>query len=460
MFPSHFSLLSLLVLSPFISADDFDRNKFSTNNIIERDVLIIGGGSAGTNAAIRLVDSNKSVVLVEKESILGGHADTYIDPSSGQPVNVGVQVFHNTSYNEAYFNRLGVPLFSVPSNPTTTIDVDFNTGKIVNTTPTDPAVLGATFQKYATILATNYSYLEAGYFLPEPVPDELLIPFGEFATKYQLGPIVPIIHFNCQTGELWKEPTIYVIKLFGLALLRAITVAGLVITPNVQDLYTSAAGVLGSNVLFQSKIVSLQRSSTSVKAIVDTPNGRRLIIAKKLLMTAPPMANNLRGWDLTPVESDLFNKFNALTYYGGVIKNDRIPTLTAYGSVTPKNPFKLPSLPGLFGISINGKPGLHNIYFGANEQLSPTVAQDITVRQLDKLKSTGVITGKTEIVAFFNHTPFRLYVSVADIRRGFYKKLYALQGQRSTYFSGATFSAHDSTQVWQFNEQLIPQLLA
>lgn len=39
--------------------------------VIERDVIIIGGGAAGSHAAFRLQqDYNKSIVLIEKESIL------------------------------------------------------------------------------------------------------------------------------------------------------------------------------------------------------------------------------------------------------------------------------------------------------------------------------------------------------------------------------------------------------
>ena len=50
---------------------------FASADIIERDVAIIGGGSAGTYSAVRLKDMGKSVVVIEKDVILGGHTDTY-----------------------------------------------------------------------------------------------------------------------------------------------------------------------------------------------------------------------------------------------------------------------------------------------------------------------------------------------------------------------------------------------
>ena len=51
--------------------------EWPSGDIIERDVAIIGGGSAGTYTAVRLRDMEKSVVVIEKDIVLGGHTDTY-----------------------------------------------------------------------------------------------------------------------------------------------------------------------------------------------------------------------------------------------------------------------------------------------------------------------------------------------------------------------------------------------
>ena len=50
---------------------------FASADIIERDIAVIGGGSAGTYSAVRLKDMGKSVVVIEKDVVLGGHTDTY-----------------------------------------------------------------------------------------------------------------------------------------------------------------------------------------------------------------------------------------------------------------------------------------------------------------------------------------------------------------------------------------------
>ncbi|KIJ29763.1 hypothetical protein M422DRAFT_115975, partial [Sphaerobolus stellatus SS14] len=64
-------------------------------NIITRDVAVIGGGSTGTYGAIRLKDYGKSVVVIEAKDKLGGHTETYHDPSTGTTIDIGVLEWHD-----------------------------------------------------------------------------------------------------------------------------------------------------------------------------------------------------------------------------------------------------------------------------------------------------------------------------------------------------------------------------
>src|SRR5262245_50148167 len=95
---------------------------------IIRDVCVIGGGSAGTYAAVRLRDMGKSVVVVERKGRLGGHAETFHDPATGIPVDIGVIVFEPEDLVRQYFARFNVPL--VPANFAggETAFADFRTG--------------------------------------------------------------------------------------------------------------------------------------------------------------------------------------------------------------------------------------------------------------------------------------------------------------------------------------------
>ena len=51
---------------------------------MSESVLIIGGGLAGISAAVALSDSGMQVELIEKRSMLGGRASSFIDPKTGE----------------------------------------------------------------------------------------------------------------------------------------------------------------------------------------------------------------------------------------------------------------------------------------------------------------------------------------------------------------------------------------
>jgi hypothetical protein len=434
------------------------------DGVLTCDVCVIGGGSSGTYAAIRLHDMGKKVVVVEKTDHLGGHVNTYVDKTTGEVINVGVQVFHNTSTVLNYFERLGVALENFDSTPFPQTYLDFDSGKSVpGFTPASATAIGQAFQTYGAILAANYSYLEAGYFLPDPVPEELLIPFQDFATKYGLGAIAPILNDYIQNnGELWKQPTLYVIKAFGLSLLQSFN-TGFVSTHDVSDLYKSAAGVLGANVLYSSTVTETHRDCSTgyVSVVVQTPSGKKLVRAKKLLMTGPPTLDNLEGWDLSHAEKDVFGKFLALSYFGGVIHNDGIPATSDLSNIGTQNPFNLNSLPGCFGLLHTDLPGQHLVYYGTNVPASSADAQAGVVDQINRLAANGNFpAAKTDFLYWADHTPFRLYTSVDEIRKGFYKKLYALQGTENTFWSGAAWITHDSSLIWVFTEGLLAQIAA
>ena len=221
------------------SAVPIDERNFSPQDIITRDVCIIGGGATGTYSAVRLSqDMGKSVVILEKTDRLGGHTQTYTDPVTGFPLDYGVQAYHNISVVTNFFARFGVGLSAVPfTTPFTTEYVDLTTGKVVpGYTPPDPTLA-------LEILAGQlelYPYLPGGYSLPDPVPADLLLPFGDFVTKYGLEAAVPLIWtFAHGVGDLLKATTLYVFQNFGLPQLESIATAFLTTTDPTTANFTS-----------------------------------------------------------------------------------------------------------------------------------------------------------------------------------------------------------------------------
>lgn len=58
-----FVLIALLVAAAVASADTVDQ-------VIHRDVVIVGGGASGAHAAVKLRDMGLTIVLVEKRDRL------------------------------------------------------------------------------------------------------------------------------------------------------------------------------------------------------------------------------------------------------------------------------------------------------------------------------------------------------------------------------------------------------
>lgn len=151
---------------------------FKAADIITRDVAIIGGGSAGTYSALSLKDKGKSIVVIEKKDRIGGHTETYIDPATGTPIDMGVVIWHNLTIARDYFKRLNVPIITLgsdadPNAPAQlSANYDIRTGKQVNISSPTPEETAAAFAAYAEQLQ-KYPRLNDGMYLPDPVPEDL-----------------------------------------------------------------------------------------------------------------------------------------------------------------------------------------------------------------------------------------------------------------------------------------------
>src|ERR1700692_3090005 len=55
-------------------------NNHHAYDVITRDIVVIGGGAAGTYAAIRLGDMKQNVMVIERHDRLGGNTETFADP--------------------------------------------------------------------------------------------------------------------------------------------------------------------------------------------------------------------------------------------------------------------------------------------------------------------------------------------------------------------------------------------
>jgi hypothetical protein len=435
--------------------------------VITRNVAIVGGGSSGTFSAVRLRGQGKSVVVIEKEDILGGHTNTYRDPFTNQTIDHGVVVFHNQQVVKDYFNRLNVS-WIIPNSSSTfgsskTFYLDPQTAKPFNYSAPDPK---AALTAYGAQLS-KYHSLELGFFLPEPVPNDLLLPFGQFLTKYPVigNATYTIFNYGQGLGDFLNQPTLYVFKNFGLDIIQDIATGFLVTrSSNNHEIYSQAAKVLGEDVLLRSQVVSTQqRNQDGIRLTVKTPGGFKIIKAQKLLVAIPQKLTNLIPFDLDGNQTTIFGEFTNTGYYTSLVRNTGLPDTFTTNSISADTPFNIPKLPGVYGVAPTTIPGLFDIKYGSPHAVPDEyVQQQIIgyVKQLQALGFTGNKTSEPEFVRYNNHAPFELTVSPGAIQAGFYKNLYGLQGYRNTWYTGAAFHTQDSSMLWNFTESyVLPHLL-
>jgi hypothetical protein len=324
--------------------------------VVQSDVCIIGGGSSGTYSAIRLKEMGKTVTLIERQSRLGGHVNTYVDPASGASFDYGVISFDNSSIVRNYFAHFDIPLGSA-----------------------------YTFSKTTS----------------------------EFA--------------NFKTGEYSSN--------FSL--------------PSPEALATTLLGY---------------------QVNVSTLSGPKIINASKLLIAIDPKLENLSFLDLVAEEKDLFGQFNDSYYWDAIVKNTAIPNDVIITNIDLDAPYDIPSTPGVYRIVPSTIAGLFTLYYTSpslmtNEEVQAdilaTIARLEAPTELHSLSAADVGTGTPEFVEFHNHSPFELTVSTEAIKGGFYGQLNTLQGERSTWWTGATWRAQDSSQIWNWTEiNILPKLAA
>lgn len=244
-------LCTLAALVAALPSSWTDPAAYSSSSVVSRDVVVIGGGSSGTYATIGLRDQGKSVAVVEAQGLLGGHTNTYTDPATNKTVDYGVVVFDNTTTVTSYFSRFKIPLTTGTGGASGSFRdfyVDFRNGQnVTGYTPPDPT---AAFGAYAAQLAKYPSLNIPGWNLPDPVPADLLTPFGEFVKKYNLDSAVPTINQFAQGfGDILSIPTLYIAKYFSRSVLQGAQTGFLTTARHDNsELYEKARAELGGKV--------------------------------------------------------------------------------------------------------------------------------------------------------------------------------------------------------------------
>ncbi|CAK4034848.1 related to amine oxidase, flavin-containing superfamily [Lecanosticta acicola] len=461
-----FALLHLASALSFRPATD-SQTHHPQPEIIERDVAIIGGGSSGTYSAIRLQQQGHSVALIEKENRLGGHVNTFVDPPTGGTFDYGVIILVNVSIVRDYFQYLDTPLGKytgfVPGM--NTLYADFAAGASAPA-PNDTLAEADAVPRYARLLQDQYPYLASGFHIPKPVPEELLIPYGDFLAQRNLSALAYTAWYIDEgVGNALAQPALYMLKYYNLLQVEGINYGFVNAGNNYQGLYDTALRKLGNatNAFLNSCIDRITRSTRGVEVQFTTPTGRKIVRAKKLVMTIPPLLSSLKPFfDLTPTETSLFGQYNSSYIWDAIVNNTGIPGTVEVQNRDPEAPDGIPALPAAYAFVPSPVGGVHATWYSSphylsDEQVKTDILQSVAqIQKAQKYSSAAT----PEIVEFHSHNPYELTVSLDAIKEGFYDKVNALQGQLNTYWTGAAWESHDSTAIWNFTEyEILPKLI-
>ncbi|KAL3468945.1 hypothetical protein BJX99DRAFT_242448 [Aspergillus californicus] len=289
-----------------------------------------------------------------------------------------------------------------------------------------------------------------------------------------LAAIPNMYYFNPGVGNILDNPVVEQFKYWSAEMVHS-TINGFLgpARHNISQLYAKAYTELdsSSSVLLSSEVVRARRSDgeKGISLVVSTPEGRKLIHAKKLIIAIPPKVEYLTPFDLTQAEEDIFGKFINGGYYVGLVKNSGLPSNPVFNAVQGNTQFTFPYLPAAYSFAPSAVPGLQLVTY-ATEQTSaaePLTNEEVqaeiisTIRRLQEQNPDWYVEEDPEFVQFESHSPYNLQVTAEDIKDGFYADLYALQGQRNTHWTGAAWKGQDSSLLWQYTRDIIvPEVLA
>ncbi|KAK4677429.1 hypothetical protein QC764_405410 [Podospora pseudoanserina] len=482
------TVLATVALSGFVLtlADGKGKGKGKGNDRIRtiyKDVAIIGGGASGSYSAVRLrEDYNVSVVVIEKNSNLGGHVNTFIDPVTGRGFDCGVQNWIEIGGARAFFERFGVEMQPNVRSTAETVSIDFTNGeKLTNYSPPSASDRTAALQRYLEVAESFLPVLEPGWWtfpLPQDIPADLLLPFRDFVAKYNLTAAVPMFHATTGFGihDMMGHLTVWFMRSFNVNLVRVLLGIETSIVPvsrKNQDLYDRILTSLGADALTSTTVISTEERSSRKGVTLIVRNSatgvKTRIVAKRLLYTAIPSEANTSPLDLDREERSTLGEFNYSASYVGVVSHPSLPLnkslVNVPASAQPANwPEAIPDYPYNTRFENYADSSYFRLIAVGDQTFTAAQAKKVIEDSFDKLVEGGVVnqTSPAQGLTFHMFEPHGLvsaYVTKEKLEGGFIQRLNGLQGRRGTWYTGASWGVHLSTSLWIFTDTVLERLV-
>jgi hypothetical protein len=404
----------------------------------------------------------------------GGHVETYIDPVTGNPYDYGVNSYTEYGNESAFFARFNLTLVNPTSIKLNTTNIDFVSGKpLVGYQAPASADVTAALERYLNLTEKYENMLLPSYAnFPTEVPDELLTKFSEIVGKYELHACLPLLYqvTGFGLGNMGDELLLFMMQEFSAPMTRALLGLKGSRVPNThrnQDLFDRIGVLLGNDVLYSTIVIDSNRTSDGVQLLVSNAAGEKTtIIAKKLLVSFALSAENTGPLNLSPAEQEVFSTWGLAHEYCGIVTSSSLPIngslVNIPSAAVPADYLVFPTPPFVVRYQFLGDTNFRILLTGTENYTLP-LAQQLTNNTFGTLQGAGDIPqgANLTIRALEEHTTTKQAIPAQAVKDGFYGKLYKLQGQRSTFYTGRSWTGQFTTILWEFNDQwMLPRLLA
>ena len=423
----------------------------------DRDVCIIGGGASGMYALNWLSKNSFDCALIERKNRIGGHAETYRKPGVQGHLDMGVRIYPNESLIKDMLDDFDVAYSKVNVRNNKLTYLDFETGE--NSPfkqPNNFKILYAML-KYNRLFSKHFKYLEdPGFQIPDNAPAELWMPFGEFLKRHGLeSGYSSMINYLQGFGKVAELPTIYAIKNLRPVILNNFMMNSYIAPDDGVDvLYDRMSDFYSDNIRLETEVLSVVRGDEDKHYIsVQGPDGVTTIRAKHIIVTCPPIIENMAQFDLDAQEKELMSKFRYNNYFTAAVEIDGMPEKQLIFNGGKNGPLSAMKERGIYGLFPTEIKGVTNILYGTDHRQS--ITEDDVLRDMiyyTEKVSPNVLGNRlsfSKVNLLLSHTPYLPSVSVDELKDGFYNKFDRLQGHRNTIYLGAALDTHGTFAVWR-----------
>jgi hypothetical protein len=336
----------------------------------------------------------------------------------------------------------------------------------------------AALQQYAAVAGRYEDILVPGYWnFPKAsdIPEELLMNFGAFVEKYNISAALPTIaQIAGAMGRIVDKEVMVVMRAFPAQTARSVVGTQKSYVPvsrRNQDLYDAIGKFLGDKVYYNTQAISSVRNDAGVAVTVqDINTGAKTIIqAKNLVLGIAPDPSKFTIFDLDDQELGVFSKFQYTREHVFVVSGQPLEQLNTTMTNLPfsandNTAMHYPDYNFTSSIArLSANSTLFHTSVVGDKFLDPQSAQAKLNSDIQTLIGAKDLPASSQEQLTYHfvsdHGFMHARVTADDYKAGFIQDLMALQGYRSTWYTGSAFSANWQTMLWQYNEILVPKIL-